>query len=201
MEGTQFNFNPSIDAGPEEVKKIKERLNNEGMEGRAAVIVGTEKETEVIQKRIEKEGCTKDLASYIHLHKEILIKKDVIPEFEGKLRKPIVPGTLIFPNQITNERSAAKSVFRKTICYVDKNGDIAEVIVDPAAIADFNENAELRRGDFNKIVEEFKKLGFTEPDSLTAMDLRELVNLKIQERSEDYYETESESPKEQAFNF
>ena len=44
MEGPKFNFHASIDAGPEEIRKQKEIINNEGVESNVAIQIGTEDE-------------------------------------------------------------------------------------------------------------------------------------------------------------
>lgn len=212
MSEPRFNFIPSIDAGSEEIKKQKDIINKDGFEGNAAVIIGNENETDNIQKRIEKEGITKDLASYITLNKEIIIPKDDVPLFEGKLRKPLVPGTLIYPTRISNERTT--SIDNCVFCYVDKDGNIAEIVITPKNISEFREdrdlyeesegNIKLKNSNisfiYNKIIEKLKELGFMEPDHFTGMDLRDLVDEKIYLRSEKDLD-ESKKSQDQEFNF
>lgn len=87
---SEHRFNPLIDASPEEIKKQKEIINNEGTEGSATVQIGTEDEQKKLDIERENEGKYLDLASCIVAKKQTIISVDEIPENEkGRLEKGV----------------------------------------------------------------------------------------------------------------
>ena len=177
MEGPKFNFHSSIDAGPEEMQKQKAIINNEGREGNAAVLIGSGEELPILHERLESEGIAKDLASYIALHKKVLVNHEKIPT---DVSEQLVPGMSFWFGKYG-------------YVFVDKDRNIACVNVDLMKIADKEQGRAIHR-DSNS---EFEKLGFAFiDDSNIETTMFKLISTEEREAAD-----KAEIEKKSSFSF
>src|SRR3989338_1320114 len=129
--------------------ELKRKINKEGFEGDAAVLVGKEEEMEILRERLESKGNTKDLATYIRLHKEILVPSQEFNNDEKEwIEEYFNPGSYF--------------IIQNKICFLDSGGNLATVAINPDKIDDYEKigwNSEI-------IKEDLKKLGFEEEINL-----------------------------------
>lgn len=102
-----------------------EDINREGWEEGAALIVGKKEEAERLRSRLETEGQAVDLATYIRLHKQIIIPAEEIQNlinfrgvkqtFGGEVKK----GDFVVVKNLNN----------LTIFFFDKNLNLANVFI------------------------------------------------------------------------
>jgi hypothetical protein len=118
----------------ENIKKDKEEINKEGWEGNAAVLIGKKEELEVLRERLEKEGRTADLGTYIRLYKEILLSQD---DPEMAELKDVTEGAegLVFEKYLVSPDGSS-------IRYVDREGNVASVSIDARKIAAYRKLTE-----------------------------------------------------------
>ncbi|PIZ85854.1 hypothetical protein COX94_01810 [Candidatus Nomurabacteria bacterium CG_4_10_14_0_2_um_filter_33_9] len=146
------------DSHSEEAKEIKNKINQEGWESQevdtgAAVLIGKKEEMVDLENKLENEGRTKDLATYIKLHKETLLSEED-PEL-GDLTKAMIklpenlrkPG-LVFPIKITPEKLLLK--------YLDKTNNISFCEINYHKIDEIKEAGATNTFIKNKLAE----LGF-----------------------------------------
>ena len=124
--------------------QIKKEINEEGFEygGRddeeAAVLIGKKEDMPQMLERLEKEGMAEDLGSYIKMHKEIALPNTEITE-EIK-EKVFEQKGLIWQRNLGNNKDF--NAYNNTeYKYIDKDGNIANVRIDPEKINDFKEEA------------------------------------------------------------
>jgi len=171
--------------------KLKEEINKEGWEGDkeggAAVFVGTKEEMEKSRERMENEGRTEDLGTYIRLHKEIILPfneitdedlKKTIEANKGHFNKsrldPFIdieeiPYEEGVERQNKHEditiamasRRAFKSVKKLGLEYIDNEGNIAIVKIDPHKIEELEKIADTHDRTLQELVaERLDKMGF-----------------------------------------
>jgi hypothetical protein len=129
MSIEKFEINP----------KLKKEINEEGWEKEdeesgAAVIIGKKEEMGRLRERLESEGKTKDLASYIRLHKEIFLPNS---EIDDKLRQELLENKGSYDLKLTNKEEGEWK-----LDYIDKDGNIARVNIVASNIASFLEAKE-----------------------------------------------------------
>ena len=132
---------PNMEIDPE----VKKGLNEEGFESEtpdsgAAILVGKKEEMPQMQEKLEKEGRAKDLASYIRLHKKIVMLANEIPQLPPEATSRIVPGFGSLTDMLIKHPYIE-------LLYVDKEGNIAEVEIKPELIED-----RTRKSDGEKII-------------------------------------------------
>lgn len=101
--------------------KIKEEINKEGWEEDAAVLIGKKEEMAELLEKLESEGKTADLGTYLKLHKEIILPHEEI--LDEKLREEIKnnKGNFLLSTGSTPER------YSYCLRYIDKDGDASDV--------------------------------------------------------------------------
>lgn len=129
--------------------RIKKEINQEGFEENAAVLVGTKEEVERLRERMETDGYAKDLATYIRLHKEILVPAEEITE--KWLKDSLKPS--YFSYYYDNENGDLQ--------YIDKQGNLVQVIIEQDKIDDLREKDE---SIMYSIPEKLKELGFSKEE-------------------------------------
>lgn len=126
--------------------KIKEDINKEGFDDDGgAVLIGKKEEMPQLLERLEKEGRAEDVGSYTKMHKQIVLPKErVTPEIKERIK----PGMVFM---------SGDSFF----LYVDKDGNIARVDINPDRIASLKA---IDSSDYNaqgrQIEKELTELGF-----------------------------------------
>ncbi len=146
--------------------KIKEEINKEGWEktddrDEQAVLIGKKEEMPQLLEKLETEGKTADLGSYIKLHKEIALPYDEITD--EKLRQEIVEkkGDFDIIN-IERQKDMLEAPFLCHSKYIDKDGNMARVNIRLDKVADLkylNEGFESFQ-IAKEIRKELEKLGF-----------------------------------------
>jgi hypothetical protein len=148
-----------------EISRIKKEINEEGFESDspeliekgAGLAIGTKEEVEQIRKRLESEGRTEDLETYIRLHKEIAVPKDFAAPYLERY----------------DFKKGEMELYDKGEFYfVDSDGNIAKVKVDlnlidsakgKVKIEKEGERFSNRRSDASYFIEgELRKIGFTQ---------------------------------------
>lgn len=146
--------------------KIKEEINKEGWEktddrDEQAILIGKKEEMSQLLEKLEAEGKTADLGTYIKLHKEIVLPKE---EITPRLKEKIKSGLVFYRGDV--------------LMYVDKDGNIANVEIRSEKISS------LRRGMGiqEQVEKELKELGFFKPgegkggEGITVMEGDEILN-------------------------
>jgi len=158
--------------------ELKRKINKEGFEGDAAVLVGKEEEMEILRERLESKGNTKDLATYIRLHKEILVPSQEFNNDEKEwIEEYFNPGSYF--------------IIQNKICFLDSGGNLATVAINPDKIDDYEKigwNSEI-------IKEDLKKLGFEEEINLYNH------TAKAEERYKEKLEALAKKETQKEFNF
>ena len=158
--------------------ELKRKINKEGFEGDAAVLVGKEEEMEILRERLESKGNTKDLATYIRLHKEILVPSQEFNNDEKEwIEEYFNPGSYF--------------IIQNKICFLDSGGNLATVAINPDKIDDYKKigwNSEI-------IKEDLKKLGFEEEINLYNH------TAKAEERYKEKLEALAKKETQKEFNF
>jgi hypothetical protein len=167
--------------------KIKKEINEEGWEGDAAVLIGTEEEMPLLRQRLESEGMTENLETYIKLNKRISlpINSSYLAGFhegekvKNELKSMIGQGCL--------------SIFEggnSVLHYIDKEGNYCKVGIVTDKIA------ELKGREMTEDM--FRKLGFDISDKFSKNIPK--LNAYAQEHNsrEEYKEEER---KKENFNF
>lgn len=142
--------------------KIKKEINAEGYDDDGGyLIVGTPKERDLAKQRIESGGITKDLGTYIKLHKEIGLLFNEINDEE--LKQEILKSKQNFSVSCRERvRGLPEEPFLFHLKYIDKDGNLATVEIRLDKVADLKDlNIESYIPEVTKRVEEeLKKLGF-----------------------------------------
>jgi len=140
--------------------EIEKEINKEGWE----------RETKELSEKLETEGKTEDLGTYIRLHKEIILPHSEV--LDPELRKEIIekkghfilsPG--VFKNYYGKERI-------NKLHYIDKEGDITEIGIIVEDIMNLRKQLESYPKDKTVdsrrkiIIGELDKLGFVSDTSL-----------------------------------
>ncbi|MBI2459295.1 MAG: hypothetical protein HYV53_01945 [Parcubacteria group bacterium] len=172
---------------------LKEKINQEGFEENAAVLIGNKEEMPQMQERLEQEGRAENLGSYIRMHKSITVPKEKIDK-----------------HSINESHKGQSTIYWKfdniTLFYfIDKEGNIAEVIIDPTKISSMA-RAVFKRKDGSNIIDvptyrkqletELKELGFKELDG----EAHKAMLFAIQEEYENKMKQQKER-KENEFDF
>lgn len=167
--------------------QIKKEINEEGFDEGAAVIVGKKEEMPQMLERLEKEGMAENLGAYIKMHKEIALPntemteeiKEKVLEQKGLIWRETFFDDWILPYQ-----------------YIDKDGNIAAVILDSKKINDFQK----RGGVFESFIkEELIKLGFNIDYSDNDLLIREVGQAVINYR--DKIKNDLKDKKKEEFDF
>lgn len=147
----RFESGPSIP----DYKETKKQINKEGYEGEAAVLIGKKEEMGELREKLETEGRTEDLGSFIRLHKEtVLPKEEVSPEIGRNVRELLEKNI----GRIVEEHIDGPFFY---IRYIDKDASVAQVFIDPQKIAEF-EGSKIGQLETNKILtEKLNSLGFS----------------------------------------
>ena len=191
--------------------KIKKEINEQGFEGDAAVLIGKEEEMAQMEQRLEKEGRAENLGTYIKMHKEIVLPNDKIdldiPDIKltylQNLKKDLLQnkGLVWYGDERGDEG--------KDIFYIDKDGNVVKVIIDPAKISSLKDafikeeriagfsNKYDRRKLYELISQEFKDLGLNEV--YQTQDLPLLINNTIRGYNKKI-ESDLENKKKQGFD-
>ncbi|PIR41685.1 MAG: hypothetical protein COV30_02480 [Candidatus Yanofskybacteria bacterium CG10_big_fil_rev_8_21_14_0_10_37_15] len=120
----------------EERKKIlspelKKEFEEAGFEDNAAVVIGNKEEMERARERIETEGRTKDLKTYIKMHKNSV----VVPRHLFDSMDAVSQIMLSDKNSGYGEVGFYGSGI--ILNYIDKDGNLAEVKIDAKLIDDY----------------------------------------------------------------
>lgn len=196
MEKSPEQFGPEEDEKYKIDPELKEEINREGWEkdseeGGAAVLVGKKEEVERLRERLETEGKTVDLGSYIRLHKEIILPHSEIED--NVLREKMLKMKGSFDLWPISGRQREEQEPQYRLRYVDKDGNLAQVNISVDDIAELAREKERivkevedefhRRPDywkeerdrkveikirlsselFNILVKELKKMNFCPP--------------------------------------
>ena len=174
--------------------KIKKEINEEGWEktddrDEQALLVGKPEEMPQLLERLENEGRTENLGTYIKMHKEIVLPKE---EMSQELRERI--------------KSGLRGLFFYTgniLTYIDKDGNIADVEIDSEKISSMRNSV---RGIQEQVKDELESLGFFQAGksmSVTQMDSNEILR-KISQELGKYkrkIEKEIQERKKEEFDF
>ena len=178
-------------------EKIKKEVSEEGWEGSAALTIGgTEEERKVRRERLESEGNTKDLGTYIKMHKEIVLPKE---EATDKTKE------LLEKNK---GRIVEDNIDGNSFCirYIDKDANVAQVFIQPEKIAEFK-GFKIGRLETNKKLDEgLKSLGFSEYARAAVGESEEVQNLsnRVHKQVIEYkyrLEKKAKEAKKEAFDF
>lgn len=119
---------------------IKDRINNEGWEDNAALIIGKKEELGGKLEKLEKEGQCSDVISYIRLNKHIEVPESDTPKNLSQLK-----GTGWF--------------LHDTLFFIDSSGNIAKVNFDYNKISSMENTSKFDNGFRRKAVSELEKHG------------------------------------------
>lgn len=117
--------------------KIKEEINQEGFEENAALLIGKENEMLQLKEKLEAEGRTKNLETYIKLHKEICIPNSMISD--EKFQKEVEAKKRYFKIFLQGGPPYSYTALLK---FIDKKGDVAKVKIRFDRIEDLNSLSE-----------------------------------------------------------
>lgn len=155
MEKEEFKIEPEL---KEEINKEGEYMSDE--RGGATLLVGSKEEMEKARERLEAEGKTADLGSYIKLHKEPFLPSN---EMRSGVREKVLAkkGSYTINNVIT---VGSPYCFLR---YVDKEGNIAGVDILIENIAEIRKKIskmrEVQPSEIYAILnDELKSLGFSD---------------------------------------
>ena len=143
--------------------KIKKELNDEGFDENAALLIGKKEEMPKLKERLESEGKTKDLGTYIELHKELSLPNEEIDNDD--LKKEMMENKRQYKFR-KREYVIDKGLgFVHELIYIDKDGNLSRVFVDINKIKDFDvSNFPHRDGvdveRFMTMRDKLKELGF-----------------------------------------
>ncbi|MBU4369341.1 hypothetical protein KKG58_01095 [Patescibacteria group bacterium] len=176
------NFKNLTGLTPEEKKAInKEGFENvNGTEG--ALLIGSKEEVERQRKILETEGQTTDLATYIKMHKKIVIPNDYEPKnYKGNFNKEQTEEFLELVKNVPKGfcwegyRSSLSSEDEKkwNVSFIDNHKNLAEILIDGKKINSFKNN--LYRISSNQIRMELYDLGF-HPTKRNSIDSIEITN-------------------------
>ena|SRR3989344_4690774 len=160
--------------------ELKRKINKEGFEGDAAVLVGKEEEMENLRERLETGGNTKDLATFIRLHKEILVPSQEFNNDDDDKKW-----------LDTHYNPGSYFIIQNKMCFLDSGGNLAAVAINPDKIDDYKKigwNSEI-------IKEDLKKLGFEEEINLYNH------TAKAEERYKEKLEALAKKETQKEFNF
>lgn len=107
---------------------IKEQINREGFEGNCAVLIGTPGEMPTLREKLESNGYTNDLETYIRLNKRVVLPKEVIERGNPSLYK------WVSENKGSIWCKYPFSFPSVSYRYVDKEGGITEIKIDPLKV-------------------------------------------------------------------
>lgn len=183
---------------------IKEEINKEGWEKTGdkdewAVLIGKKEEMPQLLEKLETEGKTADLETYIKLHKEIILPSSEIKDEE--LKKDILDNKGIYW-QYGNLYNGI------IVKYFDKDGNYAEVNIRRDDIASLK-SIPYDKFTWEYVAEELKKLHFTDISNIIRQDktrgdqisyIRECVN-EIIKKYKEKLEKESTERKKEEFDF
>lgn len=150
------NFGGSRELPPD-YEETRKKTNEEGWEENAAVIIGKKEEMEMLREKLETSGETKDLGTYIKMHKENTLPNSEITDEE--LRKELLEGKGAFFNVTSYGRPFLR------VEYIDKDGNLSEVEIRADKIADIREGMSQARDqdDRDHIIKKgLLELGFRE---------------------------------------
>lgn len=140
-----------MDKNLENFSKIKEEIHKEGFEEGAAVLIGKKEEMPELRKKLETEGKTKDLGTYIKLHKEIILP----------INAPIFETLPNLKQKMETIKGQGAFWSSNVIKYIDKDGNYCRVEIDKNKIADLRDLPELKYEEEKKLMEEkLSELGF-----------------------------------------
>ncbi|MCX6779162.1 MAG: hypothetical protein NTU97_02945 [Candidatus Magasanikbacteria bacterium] len=142
--------------GTEAYKELKREINAGKHEG---VFIGTQEEVDNAMKKIEGEGRAEDLASFIRLHKEVImnmedmkqVEEDSVSFFKGLSEKMEA-----MPTGAAYYDSLADVLYFK-----DSIGNLAKVSVDLGKIADLRKYKDSPFQKQQAVEAELEKNGFT----------------------------------------
>src|SRR3989344_532177 len=133
---------------PELDKTTKEKINKEGWEENAAVLVGKEHEMEGLLKKLEAGDHIADLGTYIRIHKEVVLSPDE-PEITSEITKAMSARRgeciiLDFEGTVTTA-SATDQMQKKSsvysLYYINRGGNVARDIIYSTKIAPYTDSA------------------------------------------------------------
>ena len=104
--------------------KVKKEINEQGFEGDAAVLIGKKAEMAQMEERLEQEGSSETLGTYVKMHKEIVLPIDWIRSSNDK-------------ENILKNIGLVFKIDDEEIYYIDKDGNVAKVVIDPTKISSF----------------------------------------------------------------
>jgi len=171
--------------------EVKKRINEEGYDENAAVLIGKKEEMPNLEAKLENEGRTVDIETYIKMHKEILVQKDVM-ERTPYCSKYNIRDAKIFT-------IALAGMINLYFCDKDKN--LAFVKINPSKIADLNDiNENLTDLKIKtKIEEDLTDLGFNlNPEGLFA-DTQIIVN--VIQKQEEIIQDKNKQERKEKFDF
>ena len=122
--------------------KIKKEINEERFEGEAAVLIGKKEEMPELLEKLESEGKTGDLETYIKLHKEIILPSNEITDKELKGEVLNNKGKFLFSRSY-NEGE----YFSYFLKYIDRDGNIADVNILAENIAELKGEMDRERSE------------------------------------------------------
>lgn len=202
------------------IENPKEEINKEGWEENAAVIIGSKEELPQLLERLERlenEGKTKDLSTYIRMHKEVLVsKKD--PEIgdsvmRGALlrEKGLIWDYIVVYHTGRVEKENAYYLGGR-INFIDSEGNLATIKVDSQKISDYKDWMWLTSVQFDDtalrfrqfLEEGLKKLGFnvvSNPHDLANLGFERNDFEKRIKAKKERLEREAQEKKKEEFDF
>ena len=108
-------------------QKSNKEINKEGFEGDAAVLIRKEEEGRKPRERLYAEGKAENLETYIKMHKEIVFPNNKM-DLSIKERVLQNKGLVWFD-----------PIGKVNIYYIDKDGNVVKVIIDPTKISSLGE--------------------------------------------------------------
>ena len=188
--------------GTEEYRKAKEKINQEGWEDNAAVIIGTKEELAQKREQLEEGRETVDLRTYIHRNAvtevtsaDIMNDKIIDEATRRELEEIPIGGYCSWYNHFHNEVS---------LLFKSKNGDIRSLSISLYEITDTKEFArsfdfrpqERGGGELGEIDSRLSDLGFTKLDKKIVPLFHEVIR-----RVKSYHEDERVKENKQGFEF
>lgn len=167
--------------GPEELRAIKESVNKEGTqmeegeEGGAAVYVGTKEEVTKARQLAETEGRAPDLASYIVMHKEVLVKSDELQNYGGS------DFAKVFGEAPIGAMHLEKYIQKPILYFKDSLSNLAKVEIDVSKVPSLKSKLSTCAvpdggAAFHVVLEELKGLGFSSDHGFEKIDFWGLQN-------------------------
>jgi hypothetical protein len=108
------------------------RINNEGFEGDAAVLIGKKEDMKKLKEKLESEEKATDLPAYIKMHKEIILPKEGM---EPNTKNRVIVGA--YDLNLAFQKGSCTNF---EIMFIDKDGNLARVKINPDSIGSLKDS-------------------------------------------------------------